>query len=519
VAALLVGVIPWAPPIFVPTVSVGLPLTVFAIVVASSGALLLLGPSPRPRSVAWLLCLLDATLVTAVVSATGGARSVLVFLYVLLVTAACALLSRWGALALAGVSSALYAALVLMRSLVPVLAFGAPVDETTALDVLAIFVNSSTLVIVSLVVGGLAERHLVSQRELEAQRRSFSDLQAFSDVIFQSVGMGVIALDHAHRITAFNRAAEAITGVRASTALGARWADLFGAGLPLVEIEAGIAGRTRTSRHEAELRRPDGVLVPVRVAGSALEAGDGTRLGLVATCEDLSSIRAMEARIRQADRLASLGRMAANLAHEIRNPLASLSGAVEALVHADPSAETRSRLTEIVVRESDRLSAIIRNFLEYAHPAALVVEPLDVADVLDDVLRALGQRLPPWEVKIVRTLPASLPLEADRERLRQVLWTLCVNAVQAMPTGGELWIGGGTRAGMVEIRFADTGEGIPPDDLPHVFEPFFTTRHDTGGLGLALVHRIVEEHGGDVTVRSEHGLGAEFTLRLPERRA
>jgi signal transduction histidine kinase len=145
------------------------------------------------------------------------------------------------------------------------------------------------------------------------------------------------------------------------------------------------------------------------------------------------------------------------------------------------------------------------------------VERIDAAAVLDDVLHALAQRPRPHELKIVRAFPASLPLEADRERLRQALRTLCAHAVSAMPEGGELRVGGGVRAGLVEITLTDTGEGILPHELPHVFEPFFTTRRDHDGLGLALVHRIAEEHGGEVTVRSEHGLGTEFTLRLPER--
>lgn len=519
-AAFLLGVGPWVPAVFVPIVSGGILLAAFTLVVASSGALLAFGPPRRPLSVAWLLCLLDATLVTAAVAATGGARSILVFLYVLLVTAACLLLPRWGAVAIAGVSSVLYAGLVLARSVVPVLAFSAPADTTTAFDVLAVLVNSATLLVVSIVAGGLSERFLLSQRQLETQRRDLSDLRAFRDVIFHSVGTGLVALDRECRITAFNRAAETITGVSTAAALGARWPELFGPGLPLGEIEDAITIRPSVStRHETELGRPDGVRVPVRVTCSALEAGDGGRLGLVAACEDLSAIRALEARMRQADRLASLGRMAANIAHEIRNPLASLSGAVEALTRGEATGETRQRLTDIVLRESDRLSEIIRNFLEYARPAPLVVERVDAAAVLDDVLHALAQRLPPEGVKIVREFPSALPLEADRQRLQQALWNLCVNALGAMPAGGELRVDGGLHSGVIELTVADSGEGILPQDLPHVFEPFFSARHEGGGLGLALAHRIAQEHGGEVTVRSERGLGAEFTLHLPTRHA
>jgi two-component system, NtrC family, sensor histidine kinase PilS len=520
VATLLVGVGPWAPAVAIPTASAGLLGSVFAVVVVSSGTLLVFGPSSRPRFAARLLCVLDATLVTAVVAATGGPRSILAFLYVPLVTAACVLLSRDGALAIAAVASSLYATLVLMRTLVPVLAFDAPADATVALDVLTILVNSGTLMVVAFVSGGVAERFLLSQRELASQRRSFSDLRAFSEVIFQSAGTGLVALDRDYRITAFNRAAETMTGVPSARALGARWADLFSGALPLNEIEAAVtAAPTASTHHEIELSRPDGGVAPLRVTGSALVAGDGTRLGLIIACDDLSTLRALETRMRQADRLATLGRMAANIAHEIRNPLASLTGAVEALTVAGTPAETRRRLTQIVARESNRLSEIIRNFLEYARPTSLKIDRLEVTDVLDDVLRAVAPRAAEGGVKILRDLPCPLPLEADRERLREALWSLCLNAVAAMPGGGELRITATARGGVVELRFTDTGDTILPHDLPHVFEPFFAARNGTGGLGLALVHRLAQEHGGEAIARSAPGSGTEFTLRLPERHA
>src|SRR5262249_45936242 len=150
-------------------------------------------------------------------------------------------------------------------------------------------------------------------------------------------------------------------------AVGARWIDVFGPGFSLVDLEAAIAGEPGAAvRREIELSRADGTTLPLHVTASPLQAGDGTRLGCIASCEDLSSIRAMEAEVRQADRLATLGRMAANIAHEVRNPLAGLSGAVEALTAADGTPGLRARLTEIVMRESNRLSEIIENFLAYA---------------------------------------------------------------------------------------------------------------------------------------------------------
>ena len=519
-AAFLVGVGSWAPAVLVPVASVTLLLAVVMLVVMSSGLLLMVGRPPRPRVVAWLLCVLDAVLVTGVVAATGGARSILVFLYVLLGVGACLLLSRWGALAIALVSSGLYALLLLARGVVPAVAFDEPVDRLVALDMLAILTTAGTIILVSLVAGSLAERCLRNQRELEHERRNLYDLQAFSDVMFQSVGTGLVALDRSHRITAFNRAAEAMTGVPASTAVGAAWTDVFGTNPSRTDIEAAIAGvSTGPVRREIELHRPDGRIVPIRVTASALEAAAETPFGCIAACEDLTSIRAMEAGMRQADRLATLGRMAANLAHEVRNPLASLSGAVEALSAAPAAGDTRRRLTKIVVRESGRLDKIIGSFLEYAHPEPLVVECVDAAAVLDDVLSALSLQPYADGVKIVRVFPPSLPFEADRARFRQVVWTVCASALGAMPSGGELRVEAARRAGIVEVTVTDTGDGIAPHDLPHAFEPFFATRHDATGLALALVHRIVQEHGGEVTVHSEGGLGAEFILRFPERHA
>jgi two-component system sensor histidine kinase PilS (NtrC family) len=517
VAGFLVALGPWTPSIFLPATSAGLLLAVVALVAASSGAVLVPGLRRRPHVIAPLLCLLDAVLVTAVVAGTGGARSMFVCLYVLLVVAACLLLSRAGALAIALLASGLYAAVVASRNLVLALVLHEPVEPAGPWDVPTIVVLSGTLTIVSLASGGLSERLLRSQRELEHERRARAELQALTDAMFRSIGTGLVALDRAQTITAFNPAAQTITGVPMARACGASWADLFGP-WSLRQIEAVLDGDPRASvRHEIDVRRPDGVTVPVRITVSALEARDGTRLGGVATCEDLSPIRAMEAEVRQADRLATLGRMAANIAHEIRNPLASLSGAVEALTRADIPPAHRARLTEIVLRESERLSEMIDAFVEYARPAPLRVEPLDAVAVVDEVLGALRERMTRDGVKIVRVCPPSLPLEADRQRLRQVLSTLCLNALGAMPAGGELRVEGRARAGTVEIRVTDKGERISAHDLAHVFEPFFRARHDATGLGLALVHRIVGEHRGEVAVRSEPDLGAEFTVRLPER--
>ncbi len=520
-AGLLAIIVPHIPPDLMPRTNAGILLFVLPVVVASSAALLF-RPSDHPRRMAWYLCLLDVALITGVVAGTGSARSILGFLYVLLVTAASVLLSRAGGLMIGGLSSTLYAGLVFLPSLVPerITAPGESFGDATALDVLTVVVNTGTLLFVAFVAGGLAARVLTTRQELETRQKDLRDLQAFKDLVFQSVGTGLIALDRDHVITAFNRVAEALTGVPAGKAVGQRWPALLGNTLPLASIEAAITNDpARPVRCETELARPQGVRVPVRVTCSALTSGDAERVGLIVACEDLSALRDMEARMRQADRLATLGRLAANIAHEIRNPLASLTGAIEALAGGVTRGDERDRLTQIVLRESERLDQMIKAFLDYARPTPLTTGIADVSAIVEEVLLLLEHRELPPGLKIVRAVPPTLPWQLDQHRLRQALWNLCLNAVQAMPAGGELTVSVDADDHNMTITVGDTGEGIAPADLGHVFEPFFSTKPGGSGLGLALVHRIVHEHGGDVEVQSAAGLGTTFRLMLPSRHA
>jgi two-component system sensor histidine kinase PilS (NtrC family) len=514
VAAVLLAVGPVLPEELIPGTNRGVLALALLVVVGSSGALAVVTPVGRPHRVAWLVCLLDTALVTAVVAATGGARSIFAFLYVLSVTAACLLLSRTGGLVIAAASSALYTGLVFGRTVFPVTALSEAPQEDTALEIITIFLNAGTFLVVAIVAGGLAERFRTTQRELESQRADLRDLEAFTDLVFHSVGTGLIALDREHRVTAVNRAAEQITGVPGVAAVGQPW-GLFGDGVALEAIEREIESPGRGSAwREVTLLRTDGQEIPVRLTFSALRAGDGRRIGLIAACEDLSAIREMEARMRAADRLATLGRMAANIAHEIRNPLASLSGAVEVLA-GEPSDETRERLAQIVLKETGRLNGIIREFLEYARPAPLNRMPVNVAEAVDEVLVLLEHQAAPGTLKTVREFPPSLEWNVDVQQFRQAVWNLCLNAVQAMPEGGELRVGMAVAGGRLLVRVTDGGEGIAADDLAHIFEPFFSTRSDGTGLGLSLVHRIVQDHRGDIDVQSRPGHGTTFTLSLP----
>jgi two-component system sensor histidine kinase PilS (NtrC family) len=514
VAALLLALGPMLPEELMPGANRSVLALSLLTVVVTSGALAIFTPITKPLRIAWLICLLDVALVTAVVAATGGARSIFAFLYVLSVTAACLLLSRTGGLTIAAAGSLMYTGLVFGRTVFPVAAFFEAPKESTALEIITIFLNAGTFLIVAIVAGGLAERFRSTRAELETKAADLKDLEAFTDLVFHSVGTGLIAVDREHRVTALNRAAEQITGVSAAAAVGRPW-HAFGDPVSLSAIEAEIEGDRGSAWREMTLRRPAGDEVPVRMMFSALRSGDGRRIGVIVACEDLSTIRAMEARMRAADRLATLGRMAANIAHEIRNPLASLSGAVEVLAAGTQTGETRERLAQIVLKETGRLNGIIRDFLEYARPVPLQRVRTNVAEILDEVLVLLEHRATPGTLKLVREFPPALSWTVDRQQFRQAVWNLALNALQAMPDGGELRISLTAAPSHLIVRIADTGEGIPDSELGHIFEPFFSTKPGGSGLGLALVHRIVQDHGGEVDVQSRPGVGSVFTLTLP----
>jgi len=463
---------------------------------------------------------LDVALVSAIVAASGGARSIFVPLYVFSVLAASFVLSRAGALTVAALSSVFSVAIMLGPDALASLG-GISGSGTTTDEALAICLNAAVFLVVGFVTSSLAGRYRESQEHLDGHRKHLSDLQAFRDLIFESVGSGLVGVDPRGRVTAFNRAAESITGFRSAAALGQPWSAIFGSGIDLDEIrEMADKDPSPPRRHEFTLRRQDGRVVPIGISFWSLRAGDGEVAGLVGVCQDLSAIKQMEQRMRQADRLATVGRLSANMAHEIRNPLASISGAVEALAKDLPPDEERNRLVEIVLRESERLDHIVGSFLEYARPAPLTSIDVNLAQILDEVLLLIEHRSLPANLKIMREYAESLPARVDPQQMRQAIWNLCLNAVQAMPDGGEMRVGGRalaeTEPEQIQIWVADSGHGIADADLPHIFEPFYSTK--AGGIGLALVHRVLQDHRGLIEARSRPGDGTTFTLTLPAAR-
>jgi len=271
---------------------------------------------------------------------------------------------------------------------------------------------------------------------------------------------------------------------------------------------------------DSEIATADGPRITVFCSISPLYRRTGDVSGLVATIQDISQIRALEASLRRADRLAAVGRMAAGLAHEIRNPLGSLSSSLQFLRGRVPADSSEASLFEVVLRESERLNGIIENFLSYARPPADALRPKQDTDI-DAALRdclLLVKHNP--KVHDAHRFDYEAPAKPVRSRVsetsvKQVMWNLLQNSINAMPEGGDIRVRvNETPAGRVQMEFQDSGPGFSPDNLEHLFEPFSVAASGTG-LGLSIVHKIVNDHGGRINIASADGKGTKIVVELP----
>jgi two-component system sensor histidine kinase PilS (NtrC family) len=392
----------------------------------------------------------------------------------------------------------------------------------TAVQVLfLVFINILSFYIVGLLSGYLAERLRKTRQELQEKSVDFEGLRVLQEHILRSVGSGILTMDLQGNIASWNPAAEQITGYHYDE-IKSRWQQVFGDGLK------GIFGHTdalkaRPFRFDGQIMKKDGSTAILGMTASLLKDEANAIRGIILIFQDITKMIEMEEQVRTQERLATVGSLAAGIAHEIRNPLASLSGSIQVLqgeldLHGD-----NKHLMDIVVRETERLNTIITEFLDYARLKNAQNDQIELLPILDETIMLLKNcRDCSCDVRISHTIGPDVVIRGDAQRLRQVFWNLLINACQAMPQGGEIVMGARpfTRANddtsWWEISIADTGRGIAYDDRDKIFNPFFTTKTGGTGLGLAIVYRIIEDHRGTITVDSVPGKGTQFIIRLPK---
>ena len=477
----------------------------------------------------WLLDLqfgVDALLVSAFIHVTGGIASNFSSLYVLPVIAASIIRSRRVALQVASLSAMLYLALVLLQyvdiGLPAVVKRFTPFVELPTLGVAryTVAINLSGFFAVALLAGSLAESLRSAGARLEYASHEIRDLRKYNENVINSLLSGLVTTDADARILTFNRAASNILGIASAQAIRHDAIDVLQ--LP-ADTRTGLAGLddVRTLRIDTEHRTGDGRSIDLGLTVSPLTFPDG-RAGFLFTFQDVTDVRRLERNARLQQRLAAVGEMAAGIAHEIRNPLASMSGSIQVLRQELALNDEQAQLMDIVLRESERLNDTIKSFLAYARPHRFALATLDMRRVVQDAALLLRNSS---EVQVHHTIDVQVPAdpvwcEADENQIRQVIWNLATNGLRAMAQGGRLLLtaataADGSSAALLTVR--DQGRGIPSEDLDAIFQPFHSSFEKGTGLGLAIVHRIVTDHNGTINVSSRVGAGTVVTVRLPMR--
>jgi two-component system sensor histidine kinase PilS (NtrC family) len=471
----------------------------------------------------------DALVVSAFIHVTGGVTSYFSSLYVLPIIAASSVRFGRTAIQIATLSAVLYLALVTAQYVPHDYLPGMLLRVTPEIDLpslrfaqYTVFINLFGFLAVAWLSQSLSERLESAGARLEDASHQIEDLRAFNEYVIDSLLSGLVSTDAGCRIRTFNRAAAAITGVPASEAVGVDAAALLQ--MP-AHLRPSLTTLTEAQSLRVDLvyKTGDGRLIDLGLTVTTIAFPDG-RPGYLFVFQDVTTMKRLEREARLRQRLAAVGEMAAGIAHEIRNPLASMSGSIQLLREDLPLSDEQAQLMDIVLRESARLNQTIGSFLAYARPQRAAASRLDVRTVVEDAAALLRNSAEVRDTHVVDidVPPTPVWYEADESQMRQIIWNLATNGLRAMKGGGRLRLSVSEQrdsAARTELVLAvqDEGCGIAADEIDSIFQPFRSTFERGTGLGLATVHRIVTDYNGTIQVTSTVGAGTTMRVRLPKQ--
>ena len=449
-------------------------------------------------------------------------------LYIFIISVAAVFLNRTGVLIVAGLAYVLYVAVVL-KWVLPLFDWGRPLSPLPAdpVQMLQLFYNLVVHLVgfygVAILTSYLARDAQRSEERLRKKQLDLTYLQGLYGDVIQSMSSGLVITDLDGTVVSLNRSGEEILGRAEDEIAGGR---IEQAGILSAEQWSRYLreSETVTVRSENECRRGDGTSMHLGFTLTHLRDAEGTRQGYILLFQDLTEWQDLQEQLRIQDRMAAIGQMAAGLAHEVGNPLAAISGSVQMLAgglrgDGDRDDADRSKLAEIILKESRRLDRTVKAFLQFAKPGERELAVFDVAAMLAEAIQLLRNSA---DVEANHTIeadlvPESAMIQADFDQLSQIFWNLARNALQAMPGGGQLTVSGRLENRYYRMQFRDTGIGMTDEERDRLFHPFKSFFDGGTGLGMAIVYRIVREHGGEIRVDSEPHRGSCITVRLPIR--
>jgi two-component system sensor histidine kinase PilS (NtrC family) len=476
--------------------------------------------APHPEAQGYVQVAVDLLIITGLVYLTGGTgnRTGFILLYPISVLSGSILLYRGKGLLLAGLATLFYGGLlVAVRSgAIPPQGLA---DVPFMLEkhlLYSVFVTGVSCATVALIGSYLSESLRAASVRLEEAAEQMADLQELNKVIVDSIHSGLITADSGGHILYVNNFGESILGVRTADIKGRPLRELLGS--PLLEPLAlqARASYEGLARFEVAYRRPDGTALDLGVSVSPLATAQPGG-GYLLVFQNLTEIKRLERQVRMKEKLAAVGEMAAQLAHEIRNPLGSISGSAQVLMGDANFSEEQEQLLAIITRESKRLTETLNHFLYQARPSLPPSGPVDIGRAVEEAVTLLRNGPEVREGQSVEFEADAGPhvCLADLDQIKQVFWNLARNGLEAMPGGGVLQVRLSCRGDDLVLSVRDEGRGMGRDEQQRVFEPFHSDTQMGTGLGLAIVYRIVREHRGDITIRSAPARGTEVEVRLP----
>jgi two-component system sensor histidine kinase PilS (NtrC family) len=472
----------------------------------------------------------DLLLVGGILFTTGGIDSPISFLFLFVIIASSVTLPRAAAYLAASGAIIIYGVLVdleYFEIITPVYLFPeSKVSFASGYVFYVIFLNIVSYYTVAYLSSFLSHRLRMVKEELVRASINLEEQRAFNRNIVQNMGNGLITINPEGKITSINPAAINLTGYSIDECLE----NPIGQLIPLVELKNLFSGDNTLDlpkQIEGEYQRKDGRVIFIRIKISHL--ADLNAPGYIFVFEDLTEVKEMQEKVLRTEQLAAVGRFSAGLAHEIRNPLTSLSGSIQVLARGLKLEDSYKKLMEIVMKETDRLNNILSDFLNYTQPKKNENTIIDLTQLIQDVITLLKNKegLGSKKKIVFKRTTDHLILNGDEEQIKQVVWNLCINALEAMSEGaltlslkevfsfqiGEFQTDHG---GMV-LEFQDEGCGIASDQINNIYDPFYSSKKDGVGLGLATVYQIVNRNGGVMDVKSTLGEGTLFTVFLPDQ--